>query len=172
MAPAHTNESHTRQNIGYLLDNAGERAETRFGDLPALHDARTIHHLKERGIEEGWSSLEVGGGAGSITSWLCARVGVTGHVLAADIEPRFLHALSFPNLEVWRQDIRKEPPPTGEFDLVHARLVLIPRTEREGVLKRMVTALKPADRTSSLPESSQLSQPQSAQSASSFGKDK
>ena len=156
----------------YPFDNAGERPEMRFRGLSELHDDHTVRHLDQRGIEEGWSCLEVGGGAGSITSWLCARVGVTGHVLATDIEPRFLHALSFPNLEVWRQDIRKEPPPAGEFDLVHARLVLIPRTEREGVLKRMVTALKPADRTSSLPESSQLSQPQSAQSASSFGKDK
>ena len=80
MASAHTNESHTRDNIGYLFDDAGKRAETRFRNLSALHDARTMHHLNQRDIEEGWSCLEVGG-SGSITSWLCARVGFTGRVL-------------------------------------------------------------------------------------------
>ena len=83
MASAHTNESHTRDNIGYLFDDAGKRAETRFRNLSALHDARTMHHLNQRDIEEGWSCLEVGG-SGSITSWLCARVGVAGRVLATE----------------------------------------------------------------------------------------
>jgi SAM-dependent methyltransferase len=140
IAPATGNQ--TSSNTEYVFDNTGERAETRFRDLSALYDERTIHYLEERGIEEGWSCLEVGGG-GSITSWLCARVGVRGRVLATDIKPRFLHSLSFPNLEVWRPDIRKEPPPRGEFDLVHARLVLIHLPERESALKIMVAALKP-----------------------------
>jgi SAM-dependent methyltransferase len=142
MAAARTKEKHTKHNTEYLFDNIGERAETGFRTLSELYDAHTIHQLKERGIEEGWSCLEVSGGGGSITSWLCARVGVTGRVLATDIEPRFLQALSFPNLEVCRHDIRKEPLPQVEFDLVHARLGLT-CLEREGVLRRMLAALRP-----------------------------
>jgi len=143
MTTARTTESYARHHIEYLFDDAGERAETSaFRDLSALYDGRTIHHLKARGIAEGWSCLEVGGG-GSITSWLCARVGISGRVLATDIEPRFLQALPFPNLEVWRHDLRKQPLPTGEFDLVHARVVLMHLPEREGALRRMVAALKP-----------------------------
>jgi hypothetical protein len=142
MTSAHTNENHTTHNIQYLCHNGGERgAETRFRNLSALHDVHTIHHLTQRGIEEGWSCLEIGGGAGSIISWLCERVGVTGRVLATNIEPQFRQALSFPNLEVCRHGIRSEPLPAGEFDLVHARLVLC-LPERESTLRRMVAALK------------------------------
>jgi len=139
MTTPRANESQT--STGYLFDNALERNETRFHNLSALYNSQTIHCLEER-VEEGWSCLEVGGGGGSITSWLCARVGDTGRVLATHIEPRFLQALPFPNLEVWRHDISKEPLPTCEFDLVHARLVLIHPPERENALRRMVTALK------------------------------
>jgi ubiquinone/menaquinone biosynthesis C-methylase UbiE len=142
MAAVQTNESPTRFNSDHLFDNAFERNETRSHSLSALYNARTIRCLKERGVEEGWSCLEVGGGGGSITSWLCAQVGVTGRVLATGIERRFLQALPFPNLEVWRHDISQEPLPTSEFDLVRARLVLIHPPERESALRRMVTALK------------------------------
>jgi ubiquinone/menaquinone biosynthesis C-methylase UbiE len=142
MTAARTKEKHTKHNTEYLFDNIGERAETGFLTLSELYDAHTIHQLKERGIEEGWSCLEVGGG-GSITSWLCARVGVTGRVLATDIEPRFLQALRLPNLEVWRHDIGEEPLSTGEFDLVYARLALVHLPERDSALRRMVAALKP-----------------------------
>jgi ubiquinone/menaquinone biosynthesis C-methylase UbiE len=142
-ATAQTNEGPTTLNTEYHFDNAGERAEVRFRDWASLHDETTIHHLNQLGIEKGWSCLEIGGGGGPITSWLCSRVGGTGRVLATDIEPRFLQAPLFPNLEVWLHDIGKEPLPTGEFDLVHARLALIDLTGRESALKRMVAALKP-----------------------------
>jgi len=143
MATALTNENQARHNTEYLFDDAGKRPEMRFRDLSELHDDHTVRHLDQRGIQEGWSCLEVGGGAGSITSWLCARVGVAGHVLATDIEPQFLQTLPFPNLEVWRHDLRKEPLPVREFDLVHARLPLVHLPERESALGRMVAALKP-----------------------------
>ena len=95
MATAPTAEMRSNHDIEYLFDNSGEPAEARFRDLSALYDARR-------------SCLEVGGGGGSITSWLCARVGIGGRVLATDIEPRFLQVLPFANLEVWRHDIRKD----------------------------------------------------------------
>jgi len=71
IAPAKGNQ--TSVNSEYVLDQTGERAETRLHDLSARHDERTIHYLEKRGIEEGRSCLEVGGG--SITSWLCTSGG-------------------------------------------------------------------------------------------------
>jgi SAM-dependent methyltransferase len=138
-----TTSSKTRNPDRYLFDNAAIQAETRFDERSGLYDGNTIRHIEQRGIAEGWSCLEVGAGGGSIAAWLCHRVGGMGRVLATDINPRCLHALSFPNLEVLRHDIRCEPLPIQTFDLVHARLVLMHLPERENILERMVKALKP-----------------------------
>jgi SAM-dependent methyltransferase len=128
---------------GYLLDNGAREAPTRFAALSALFDPGTIGHLEGCAVTRGWHCLEVGGGSGSIASWLADRVGPTGRVLATDIDPRFLDALHLPSLEVWRHDIATEPLPEAAFDLVHARLVLMHLPERETALARMISALKP-----------------------------
>lgn len=133
----------TRQAAEYVFDNAGRNAEPRYRGLSDLYDANTIRFIERLGIDRGWSCLEVGGGGGSITSWLCARVGLSGRVLATDIKPRFLEALSYPNLEARRHDIRDEGLPVNEFDLAHARLVLMHLPEWQNALRRMVEALKP-----------------------------
>jgi SAM-dependent methyltransferase len=70
-------------------------------------------------------------------------VGVTGRVLATDIDPRFLQALSYANLEVCHHDIRSETLPPNEFDLAHVRLVLMHLPDWRSALRRMVEALKP-----------------------------
>jgi len=127
----------------YVFDNAGRTAEGRYRELSRVYDENTIRHIEQRGIDRGWSCLEIGGGGGSIASWLCARVGVRGRVLATDLDPRFLEELSYTNLEVRRHDIRTEGLPKGEFDLAHARLVLIHLPDREVALRRTIDALKP-----------------------------
>jgi SAM-dependent methyltransferase len=91
----------------------------------------------------GWQCWEVGGGGGSITDWLCARVGPSGHVLATDIDPRFLAILQHPNLEVRQHNVVTEAPPTGPFDLVHTRVVLAQLPEWEQVLGHLVQVLRP-----------------------------
>ncbi len=128
---------------GYLLDNAGAEAPIRFNALSALFDPGTIRHLQERGVGPGWYCLEIGAGSGSIARWLADRVGPTGHVLATDIDPRHLQSVTLPNLEVRRHDISTDPLPEATFDLVHARLVLMHLPRREGVLARLISALKP-----------------------------
>ncbi|HYA89673.1 MAG TPA: methyltransferase domain-containing protein [archaeon] len=128
---------------GYLLDNASSEAPKRFAVLSALFDPGTIRHLEARGVGRGWHCLEVGGGGGSIASWLAERVGPAGRVVATDIDPRFLQELNFPNLEVRRHDIATDPLPETAFDLVHARLVLMHLPDRETALARMISALKP-----------------------------
>jgi SAM-dependent methyltransferase len=127
----------------YVFDNAGAQAGARFSALGALFDPGTIRHLTDLGVAEGWHCLEVGAGGGSIATWLCDSVGATGHVLATDIDPRFLDAAGRPNLEVRQHDIASDPLAEGTFDLVHARLVLVHLPERETALRRIVRALKP-----------------------------
>src|SRR5215471_1162710 len=128
---------------GYLLSNSASEAPARFAALSNLYDAGTIRHLENLGLREGWHCLEVGGGGGSIATWLANRVGPSGHVLVTDIDPRFLEFKTHPNLEVRQHDIANDTLPEGTFDLVHARLVLMHVGEREKALHRMVTALKP-----------------------------
>jgi SAM-dependent methyltransferase len=122
---------------GYVFDNAAAHAGGRFRALSE------IRHLGDRGIQEGWRCLEVGGGGGSIARWLSEQVGPTGHVLVTDIDTRFLETLNVPNIEVRRHNIASDPLPEGAFDLVHASLVLIHLPELERVLARLVGVLKP-----------------------------
>jgi SAM-dependent methyltransferase len=128
---------------GYALDNSHIQAGDRLVALGELFDPGTIHHLKDRGVASGWQCLEVGGGAGSIATWLSERVGPSGRVVVTDINTRFLDALQRPNLEVWTHNIVTDPLPEGAFDLVHVRLLLMHLPERDYVLSRLIKALKP-----------------------------
>lgn len=125
---------------GYVFDNAASEAGGRLDILASIYDDSTIRHLERLNIEQDWHCLEVGGGGGSIASWLCERA---GHVVATDVDMRFLAALGHPNLEVLRHDVAADPLPAAAFDLVHARLVLVHLPERERALENMVAALKP-----------------------------
>ena len=128
---------------GYVFGNTDEYARLRHRELSALFDSQTIRHLTQLGVDKGWTCLEVGGGGGSIASWLCERVGDLGGVLATDIDPRFLGALSYSNLEVRRHDIQTEGLPERQFDLAHTRMVLMHLPDRELALQRMLKAMKP-----------------------------
>jgi ubiquinone/menaquinone biosynthesis C-methylase UbiE len=127
----------------YSLDNSHRETPARFNALSGMFDRGTIRHLEDRGVSECWRCLEVGGGGGSITSWLANRVGPTGHVVVTDIDPRFLEPLVAQNVEVRKHNIVTDPLPDATFDLIHARLVLVHLSEREHVLARLVSALKP-----------------------------
>ena len=133
----------SRSKSTYLLDNAGSQAPARFDALSALFDCGTFQHLENCGVGPGWNCLEVGGGGGSVATWLAARVGNTGHVLVTDVDPRFLDASNSSNMEIIRHNIVTDPLPHASFDLIHARLVLIQIPEREKVLTRLAAALKP-----------------------------
>ena len=145
---------HTESTLGpfegvlmrpYAFDNAAAEAPSRFGVLEARYDPATRARLTETGVGPGWWCLEVGAGAGSIGLWLSDAVGADGHVLVTDIAPERIDP-ALPargNVTVLRHDITAESLPTGEFDLIHARLVLIHLRERLEVLARLVDALAP-----------------------------
>jgi 2-polyprenyl-3-methyl-5-hydroxy-6-metoxy-1,4-benzoquinol methylase len=118
-------------------------ASTRFNALSTIFDSGTRRRLLNRGLAPGWHCLEVGGGGGSIARWLSERVGAGGRVVVTDIDTRFVEKLKRPNLEVFCHDITRDQLAEQAFDLIHTRMVLIHLPERDDVLRRLVTALKP-----------------------------
>lgn len=127
----------------YAWENSWHNARRRLELLEACYDAITIRHLEALGVGPGWRCLEVGGGAGSVTRWLCQRVGLSGHVVALDLDTRFLDEIREPNLKVQRVDIAEGPVPGDGYDLVHTRAVLIHVPARELVIKSLLAALRP-----------------------------
>lgn len=125
----------------YVFDNHSGHATEQHRCLSEAYDPATFARLEQTGVREGWSCLEVGAGGSGVARWLAARVAPTGSVLATDIKPG--HIGTGPGLTVLRHDVVHDPLPCGEFDLVHARLVLQHLPEREAVLRKMAQALKP-----------------------------
>lgn len=128
---------------GYIFDNAWQQERQRLASLEAVYDPGTFRVLAGRGVGEGWHCLEIGGGGGSVARWLGERVGMSGSVLATDLDTRFLDAIGAANVEVRRHDITVDPLPAGAFDLIHMRMVLQHLPERPAVLRRLVGALRP-----------------------------
>ena len=124
----------------YLLDNQQTEAGERFGALADLFNPTTFRHMDAIGLTAGWRAWEVGAGGPSVPAWIAARTG--GPVLATDIDTVWLSDMA-ESVDVVRHDIGVDPAPDGQFDLVHARLVLVHVSNRERALATMVEALAP-----------------------------
>jgi SAM-dependent methyltransferase len=144
---------------GYLFPNRSSAAAERFAAFTELFDPSTFAHIDALGLAPGWRCWEVGAGGTSVVQWLAGRVGPGGHVLATDIDVTWAggaaaseaggaaaardDADAGSQVEVRVHDAALDPPPEGEFDLVHARLVLVHVPEREKALANMVGAVRP-----------------------------
>src|SRR4051812_41520092 len=111
----------------YVAADAREESEwERLGLVQTLYDAGTTHQLARLGIRAGWQCLEVGAGRGSIAHWLAECVGPAGHVVAADLDPRFLRRVPFPpNVEIRALNILTEEVEGQQYDLVSCRALLM-----------------------------------------------
>jgi SAM-dependent methyltransferase len=105
-------------------------------------DPQTMEILQGLPVNASWRCLDLGAGAGSIAYWLADRCH-DGHVVAADIDVRFLDRVRPSNLEVQRFDVGREGFPAGSFDLIHARSLLCHVPARDTVLARAVEWLAP-----------------------------
>ncbi len=127
----------------YTFDPTWQKERERLAKIEVVFDDTTIHVLEAVGVRDGSCCLDVGAGGGSIAQWLCYRVGPTGHVVATDIQTKFLDAIQLPHLEVRQHDIVKDSLEQDTFDFVHSRAVLQHLPARDVALARMVAALKP-----------------------------
>ncbi len=124
----------------YLLDNEQAEAGERFAALAELFDPSTFRHMDALGLSTGWRVWEVGAGGRSVPTWIAART--NAGTLATDIDTSWLDAEGA-DYEVLRHDIGTDPAPDGQFDLVHARLLLVHVPERNRALTTMIDAVRP-----------------------------
>jgi SAM-dependent methyltransferase len=127
----------------YILSAAEADLEAaRLGLLEEIADPGTIRRLSQLVVKPGLRCLEVGAGRGTIARWLSARVGVDGHVVAADIDCRFLTNLP-DNVEVRKIDIRTDSFEPEAYDVVHCRTLLMHLPDPAAALRTMTAALRP-----------------------------
>lgn len=127
----------------YLYDQGWRSERERLAGIEAMWDPGSRSLIGRLGITQGWRCLEVGGGGGALTEWMCERVGPAGRVLATDLDTRFLEAIESPALEVRRHDIVNDVPPDERFDLIHSRMVLEHIPQRDEVLEGLASLLAP-----------------------------
>jgi SAM-dependent methyltransferase len=127
----------------YLLDNADDEAGHRFSAMSGLFDRGSMRAIATCGLSPGWSCWEVGAGGPALSAWMAQQVGAGGRVLATDLDTRWMQSTVVEGLEVRRHDVVADPVPSGPFDLIHARLLLVHLPERESVMSKMIAALRP-----------------------------
>src|SRR5271163_12365 len=128
----------------YILDNASTAEYQRLDLMSKILDPRTRASLAALGLRDGWNCLELGGGNGSMTEWLCEKVGASGSVTSVDINPNLIKLVPAQNLTVRQADIRVADLPASAFDLVMCRAMLHQIVEHAPtVLAKMAAAVKP-----------------------------
>ncbi|MBQ1049271.1 methyltransferase domain-containing protein [Micromonospora sp. C51] len=124
----------------YQFRNAPQQLDP----LQRVLDPITRHDLAKIPIRPGWTVLDVGAGAGSVTRDLADKVGPTGTVIAVDIDTRLLEPTAV--IDVYQRDLRDGldlPIEPGSLDLVHSRCVLEHLDNRVDLLGQMITLLRP-----------------------------
>jgi SAM-dependent methyltransferase len=119
-------------------DSSGELR--RLTALERVSDDDTIRCLEKIQLGPGARCLEIGAGAGSVASWLAGVVGPT-NVTATDVDTRFLTPLAQAGVKVVRHDVVTDPPPDGEFELIHIRHVLEHLSSRDELIRKLASWL-------------------------------
>ena len=118
-------------------------------------DSATL--LDQVGLTPGQSAIDVGCGPSGILELLSERVSPGGHVMGLDADPehaamarQFAAERQLPGVEIVVADARDTGLPSGSFDLVHARTVLVTVPEPAVVVAEMVRLARPGGWIASL----------------------
>jgi SAM-dependent methyltransferase len=116
----------------------------RVGLIEAMCDGIITRYLDALGVQAGWRCIDVGAGRGSIAHWLAERVGPSGEVVAAHLNPRLLRRVPFPpHVEVREYNILTQDLEAEHYDLVHCRALLMHLPQPVVALERMAAAVRP-----------------------------
>jgi ubiquinone/menaquinone biosynthesis C-methylase UbiE len=106
--------------------------------------------LDQVGVRPGHHVVDLGCGPRGIIDLLCERVLPSGRVVGVDADPahvamarEFVGEGGLPNTEIVQADARATGLPSGSFDLVHCRTLLINVPQPEEIVAEMVRLARP-----------------------------
>jgi 2-polyprenyl-3-methyl-5-hydroxy-6-metoxy-1,4-benzoquinol methylase len=129
------------RDTSYMFNNATEEAARQVWILADMLDTHSRNVLSTIGVRPGNACLDLGAGAGTVAAWLADKVGPSGTVTAIDRDPRHIPPTDL--FEVQAGDVATLDLGTGQYDLIHMRLLLMHLPQRDLVLRKAVAALKP-----------------------------
>ncbi|MGY2270776.1 MULTISPECIES: class I SAM-dependent methyltransferase [Pseudomonas] len=123
----------------YLGDqHAGQLARMRT--LERAFDPLSHTVFSQLSLPDKPTLLDLGAGAGSFAGWLSTRY-PDATVVATDIDTRFLNDI--PGIQVVTHNAATDGFPAASFDVVHVRALLCHLPEREDILTRAATWVRP-----------------------------
>lgn len=127
----------------HVFSHEEDTEEERLVALATTFDPASRAAVDSAGFRSDWHCLDVGSGSGTMARWMADRIGPEGSVTAIDRDTRYLRARPHPRLDVRQVDVTAFEPPEGRFDLVHSRMMVMHVRERDALVRRMATWLKP-----------------------------
>ncbi len=139
----------SEQQTEYLLAKAPNEIE-RLQKWGRVWEPEAEAMLDQIGVQPGWRCLDLGCGPMGIVGALSRRVGPTGRVVAADINPKQLAAArelaereGLSNVEFVHADAYHTGLPRESFDLVHVRFMFTPLGRGELLLRELLALTCP-----------------------------
>ena len=133
----------------YVL-GTGEAGADRLRILHRAYGPGTRRFLGLAGLKPGMRVADIGCGVGQVTVDLAELVGVKGHVVGVDVSRaqlaeahRLAHQLQLANVSWVEASALSTRLPSGSFDLVYCRYLLLHLVEPEAALGEMHRLLRP-----------------------------
>ena len=133
----------------YMLPRTAEEYD-RLREQARMWEAGTSALLDRVGLGAGARCLDVGCGPGEVMRLMAERVGPTGQVIGVDADAALgVHAIAGLQAAGHRQcrfealDVEADVIPSGPYDLVFARLLLLYVGDQPAVLRRLWDAVAP-----------------------------
>jgi SAM-dependent methyltransferase len=134
---------------GYLFAQAPNEID-RLQSWAHSWEPETEAMLDRIQVQPGWHAVDLGCGPLGIIGPLSRRVGSTGRVVAADLNPAMLSAVqsyaeknALTNVDFVQANAYQSDLPRAAFDLVHARFMFAPLGRDDVLLNEMITLARP-----------------------------
>jgi SAM-dependent methyltransferase len=143
-------------NVIYALGSSpGESARLQRQAEELAADSRDL--LDRVGLRPGQAVIDLGCGPRGILDMLASRVAPAGRVVGLDADPahtvmaaEFAAGRVLRGVEIITADARRTGLPSGSFDLVHARMLLVNLPDPADVAAEMVRLARPGGRVASM----------------------
>jgi ubiquinone/menaquinone biosynthesis C-methylase UbiE len=143
-------------NAVYALGSSpGESARLQRQADELAADSRDL--LDRVGLQSGHSVIDLGCGPRGILDMLAGRVAPAGRVVGLDADPahtamaaQFAADRELSGVEIMTADARRSGLPSGSFDLVHARTLLVNLPDPAEVAAEMVRLARPGGLVASM----------------------